>query len=332
MGFASLRENFTQTSREVHAGGGRARQIPHALRILKEKASRKESVMPIAISFAIDLAAGHFTPRRVSGSSRSTSSCVVGISRPLPMRSYFCALVLAVAAVPAAQANVITFSYPVAADSPLGRDHFILDGFDPSMGILNSATILVSTRLELLIRSWDVGIDFPIAVPYVFTVDQGLELRNPDTGRIVAKQTGPATYSLSGSHLAARAIDTVFEYAFTFNATSDANGFAAVHSVVDPGPFSPPGAASGALEDFAFVRERVFGLAGSTIEWSVTGLNGDPRFIADFLSFRSTGTIGVTYDYTPTAAVPEPGSLSLLVLGGLLMLARHGASKRAAMA
>lgn len=208
-----------------------------------------------------------------------------------------------------------------------------LDLFDPTLGELNSVDVTIQgfLTLSLDIVPYVVGIGPPISQTVTATLTQELAgLMGGDFDFTTVPQVLVQQTAAFGSYLS----QVTSNYHFRFDATSDMLGFAVVEGgtdvtgSLDAFIIGEPFLASGTRADFI----DSFGL-GSTLYRSMWSSTYSSPLAYNPLTFTYTGSMQVTYDYTPAGEpgpgpgpgpvpVPEPPTWLLLTASGFALLLR----------
>lgn len=213
-----------------------------------------------------------------------------------------------VAALQTARADILVtssgFSGPFAPATGLQY-------FDPALGTLNSVNVSITGTLTgQILASGPCDPGACGGVPYLVAVDQTFQ---GPAGQFFSS-AAPAVFQYTGSGIIGETfpIATSFAYSFDFNNITDLIGQATPSGIA--GPLTAP-IITGHLQDF------LTPLAPLHEVDVLTTLATNLGTLAT-LNVQSTGTIAITYDYTPTppqpAGVPETGTLA--PLGGLLLV------------
>jgi hypothetical protein len=170
--------------------------------------------------------------------------------------------------------------------------------FDPALGTLDAVGVDIKGVLE--VRGIALTPTFSVGVSQNFMGLAGKYFRFSDDAQLLLAGSG-----LPGDPVA---LFTSFRYTFQFNEVTDLSGFT-VPSV--EGPFIVVPSIDGTRADFL----------KTPLPLDEIDVVQAPTLIAgiQLTSVESHGSLEITYLYTPVA-VPEPGSLALLVSGCLAAL------------
>lgn len=213
-----------------------------------------------------------------------------------------------------ARADSITFVDPFASNVPAALVDF--QAFDPALGTLDSVFVQIAvsaataTVLAPSLPSGVVG----VFVPYQFTLALDVGFEGLGGQFFEFGFPGFMTTTSLGSTSGVGEVVVVpvapFGLSANFDAGSDFIGFALP---VPTAGVVPPATLNAVLNDFLLAPSTVESLL-ATRAVRVLGASGP---LPSVLSSAMAGTLSVTYNYTPTPAVPEPGLAILASIGAV---------------
>ena len=216
--------------------------------------------------------------------------------RPLLVGGFLLLAALSTAPTPVSAGLILqTHSFDVG----VGVDMVGVQPFDPALGTLDR--VLVDIQGVLEVKGIALSPTFSVGVSQNFMGLAGKYFNFTNDAQLLVTGTG-----LPGEPVA---LVTSFRYTFQFNEVTDQFGFT-VPAV--EGPFLVfPSSIDGTRADFlrtSFPLDEIDVVQAPTL---MAGIQ--------LTTLESQGSLEITYVYTPVA-VPEPGSLALLVSGSLTAL------------
>lgn len=189
--------------------------------------------------------------------------------------------------------------------------------FDPTLGTLDSVDVRIlglltvgGTTLPNLMPT-PAG---PVPIPYTYQVSVQQRFFGPQK---FFEFNGPAVFTFSGSATGVGEqflLGTNYSYAFSFNSSTDAIGFALPTVNSGPAALAPPlSGISGPLADFVDDGIPINEIDLSQPFPTTLGFGGPSPIVAQY---QTSGSLQITYNYTPFAQpVPEPASVLMVSLG-----------------
>jgi len=227
------------------------------------------------------------------------------------------ALPLSVHAIPITQTiNFVTGGAPAPTSVPSVA---AVNLFDSSLGTLDSVDVSISTQVSIVgyAPAQLVPDGYGSVIPLSYTMFGQFALDFDGLGSALNFLPEPF-FQLSVSNPGATAIPVIgnwnIEQSFTYNAQSDLIGLANVNaSVIGSGAsiayIDTNNLVTGTRSDFIGAGIDVLTTNLATLEYFHTLTNPTNGFPS--VTPSATGTITLTYNYTPVS-VPEPATLSLL--------------------
>lgn len=215
-----------------------------------------------------------------------------------------------------ADASLIAITSGSIGATPTSLAHY--DEFDTTLGTLDQVDVMIAGSLTVTVVTAPCPCGaFGTALPYTYSIQVNQDFFPGATGRGFDFAT-PAVFQFFGT--ATGAGETVMfvapmVYSFSFTETSDLIGFTTGSF---SGPVVPPAFVSGTRADFLPSSPLTAGLFSIETIISHTTIQTSGLPFPSIIPIAS-GSILVTYHYTPFAEIPEPGGLALLASGFILL-------------
>lgn len=202
----------------------------------------------------------------------------------------------------------------------------VLTPFNTALGTLNSIDVSISGTLA--ISGTTAANQLPVAggapnnVPYTFVVQatQDFDGLGGEIFHFNSNGTFTSDPQLATGVPAGFTVTSLLGYSFTLNAATDLAGLVTPSVSSSTGSLIPPiSGATGLRSDFSGTLVNMLNLVQTASLFSTTG----PAPVVSGVTFD--GLLQIDYHYTPVAppadVVPEPASLALTAVGGVIAAA-----------
>ena len=210
-----------------------------------------------------------------------------------------CSLAIVVMFCASANATLVTYSWSQANSSTNWTQSFALQQFNPGMGTLNSVTLTLNGILDQTLKyeNMDGAGQY---VKYFFSSENEDKTRCEYSLSFTGGSLGTTIYN-APSYINIPTYDGTLDYAGTSGATHEFNLTQSANNVYIDGGMSP------------FVGTGSVAFNASATGWMVVTYSGGNMSLAP--NTLAGANVTVAYDYT----IPEPATMALLSLGGLLL-------------